>query len=201
MARPGRARRLAAWLFCLLLWLWAAPGLAADLLVSAQGATMGLASMAGHAYPCALGRAGIGKDKHEGDGATPAGSFPLRRVLFRPDKFAAPPASGLPVSPISPDDGWCDDPAAPQYNQPVKLPFAASHEELWRADGLYDLIVVVGYNDDPVVPGRGSAIFLHVARPGYAPTAGCLAFSRADLLAIIKELGPGSRVVITAPGL
>ncbi|MBI5521709.1 MAG: L,D-transpeptidase family protein [Desulfarculus sp.] len=161
----------------------------------------GWATLEGRAYRCALGRSGIKPGKREGDGATPAGTFPLRRVLYRPDKLPQPPRTGLPVSIIAPDDGWCDEPNHPAYNQPVKLPFPASHEELWRTDGLYDLIVVLGYNDDPVLPGAGSAIFLHVARDGYAPTAGCVAFSREDLLEIISRLGEGSRVVIEAPGL
>ncbi|MFH1034293.1 MAG: L,D-transpeptidase family protein [Pseudomonadota bacterium] len=197
---PCQGRWLGAWppaLLLALLTLLAPPAWAADLIVSHQGR----ASIAGQTYRCALGRAGILEDKREGDGATPAGKYPLRRVLYRPDKFTTPPVSRLPLSPISPDDGWCDEPSHPAYNQPVKLPFSASHEELWRTDGLYDLIVVVGYNDDPVVPGRGSAIFLHVAREGYAPTAGCIAFSRPDLLDIIEKLKEGDRVVIQAPGL
>ncbi|MBI4797860.1 MAG: L,D-transpeptidase family protein [Desulfarculus sp.] len=192
MPRPRLARRLLTWTLALLLLALATPALAVDLVVTPNG----WANLEGQAYRCALGRAGIKAGKREGDGATPAGTFPLRRVLYRPDKFPHPPANGLPVSPIAPDDGWCDEAFHPQYNRPVKLPFAASHEELWRADTLYDLIVVVGYNDDPVVPGQGSAIFLHIARPGYAPTAGCLAFSREDLLEIVGELGEGSRVVV-----
>lgn len=191
-------RRLASWLpawtlATLVLWL-AAPSLAADLVVSPDG----WASLEGKTYRCALGRAGVKADKREGDGATPAGTFPLRRVLYRPDKFPQPPASGLPVSAIAPDDGWCDEPGHPAYNRTVKLPFAPSHEELWRSDGLYDLIVVVGHNDDPVVPGAGSAIFLHIAREGYTLTAGCVAFSREDLLEIVGRLGEGDRVAIEA---
>jgi L,D-peptidoglycan transpeptidase YkuD (ErfK/YbiS/YcfS/YnhG family) len=196
MFRPGRRRGLVACLLCLLALL-AAPALAADLVVFPDG----WATLAGQTYRCALGRSGIRIDKREGDGATPAGGFALRRVLYRPDRLASAPSSGLPVGPISPDDGWCDDPASPLYNRQVKLPFAPSHEELWRGDGLYDLIVVVGYNDDPVTPGLGSAIFLHIAREGYAPTAGCLAFSRRDLLEIVGKLEAGARVVIQPPGL
>jgi L,D-peptidoglycan transpeptidase YkuD (ErfK/YbiS/YcfS/YnhG family) len=181
----------------LVLMLLALPTWAADLVVTADGQ----ATLAGQTYRCALGRSGIKVDKREGDGATPAGSFALRRVLYRPDKWPVPPASGLPVGPIAPDDGWCDDPVSPLYNRSVRLPFAPGHEKLWRDDGLYDLIVVVGYNDDPVLPGLGSAIFLHVAREGYAPTAGCVAFSRQDLLAIVGKLEAGSRLVIQPPGL
>jgi L,D-peptidoglycan transpeptidase YkuD (ErfK/YbiS/YcfS/YnhG family) len=141
----------------------------------------------------ALGRSGIRADKHEGDGATPAGRWPMRRLLYRPDRVASP-LTGLPVATIAPDDGWCDDPADPRYNQPVPLPCTASHERLWRDDGLYDVVVVLGHNDDPVRPGEGSAIFLHVAGPDYSPTEGCVALALPDLLALVRVCGPGSAV-------
>jgi Uncharacterized protein conserved in bacteria len=147
---------------------------------------------------CALGRAGIGIDKREGDGATPAGCFPLRALLYRPDRMTAP-ATGLPLRPIAPDDGWCDDPADPAYNRPVKLPYPARHERMWRDDGLYDLVIVVGHNDAPIVPGRGSAIFVHVAEAAYAPTAGCVALARADLQALVAACRPGDRLRIEPP--
>jgi L,D-peptidoglycan transpeptidase YkuD (ErfK/YbiS/YcfS/YnhG family) len=144
---------------------------------------------------CALGRTGVRKDKREGDGATPAGCFPLREVYFRADRLAAPP-TGLLTSPISPDLGWCDDPADAAYNRPVRLPYAARHERLWRDDDLYDLVVAIGYNDDPVEPGRGSAVFLHVARPDFAPTQGCVAMTRADLSDLLRECRPGDQIAI-----
>jgi L,D-peptidoglycan transpeptidase YkuD (ErfK/YbiS/YcfS/YnhG family) len=146
-------------------------------------------------FRCALGRSGIRAeaDKREGDGATPAGCFSLRRVLYRPDRMA-PPETSLPVAAIQPADGWCDDPADPAYNQPVHLPHPASHEEMWRADGLYDVVVVIGHNDDPVVPGMGSAVFMHVAKPDYEPTAGCVALALPDLLALLKDCAPGDRL-------
>jgi L,D-peptidoglycan transpeptidase YkuD (ErfK/YbiS/YcfS/YnhG family) len=144
---------------------------------------------------CALGRNGVREDKREGDGATPAGSFPLREVYFRADRVAAP-STGLPTSPISPDLGWCDDPADAAYNRPVRLPYAARHERLWRDDELYDLVVVIGYNDDPVEPGRGSAVFLHVARSDFAPTEGCVAMRFADLSDLLRECRPGDQVAI-----
>ena len=93
-------------------------------------------------------------------------------------------------------DGWCDDPGDAAYNRPVALPYKARAERLWREDGLYDLVVLLGYNDDPVVPGKGSAIFLHIARDDYGPTEGCVALSRADLLEVLKTADAGSRVVI-----
>lgn len=164
----------------------------ADLLITPDGQ----ARMEGKTYRCALGRSGVRQDKREGDGATPAGSFFLREARFRADKINQPVVTRLPVQSIAPDDGWCDDPGSHQYNRPVTLPLAASHERLWRDDDLYDLIVVVGYNDEPVVKGRGSAIFLHVAAPGFRPTAGCIAFQKSDLLEILRHLDTRSRVVI-----
>lgn len=143
----------------------------------------------GRDYPCALGRTGVRRAKREGDGATPAGTFPLRHALYRPDRLA-PPASGLPVGAIDPADGWCDAPAHSAYNRRVRLPFEASHEVLWRTDGLYDLVIVIGYNDDPPRAGRGSAIFIHCATPDFAPTQGCIALARASLIELLPRLTP-----------
>ena len=140
--------------------------------------------LSGRIWRAALGRGGIRADKQEGDGATPAGVLPLRRVLFRADRLR-PPACAVPRAPIAPGDGWCDAPADPRYNRPVTLPYPASAEALWRQDGLYDVIGVLGWNDEPVVRGRGSAIFLHVATADLAPTAGCIALPLADLLAVL----------------
>ncbi|MBV8505733.1 MAG: L,D-transpeptidase family protein [Alphaproteobacteria bacterium] len=144
----------------------------------------------------AVGRAGVRADKHEGDGATPAGSYPLVSILYRPDRVA-PPLSLLPVKPLAPSDGWVDEPFDPNYNRPVSLPYPASAERMWREDDLYDAVVVIGYNMEPVVPGAGSAIFLHIATPDLAPTAGCVAVNREILLGLLPLLGPGSRIAIT----
>ena len=152
----------------------------------------------GGSFRCVLGRGAIRSDKREGDGATPVGRFALRRVLWRDDRLARP-ETGLPASPIAPDDGWCDDPADPAYNRPVKRPCAASHEELWREDHVYDVIVVMGHNDDPVVPGLGSAVFMHVARPDRAPTAGCVALPLPDLLRLLKDCAPGTALTVADP--
>ncbi len=149
-------------------------------------------------FACALGSGGVRTDKREGDRATPAGRFPLRRVLYRADRLA-PPRTKLAIAPLTTRDGWCDDPQDPLYNQLVRLPHGGRHEALWRADHIYDVIVILGYNDDPVVPGRGSAIFLHLARPGYAPTAGCVALACSDLLAILAEVD--RRVQLCVPPL
>lgn len=139
---------------------------------------------AGVTYRAALGRGGVRADKQEGDGATPAGLLPLRRIFYRADRIAKP-RTHLPVEPIARTDGWCDDPGHRAYNTRVTLPFAARHETLWRDDPLYDLCAVLGWNDAPVVRGRGSAIFLHAARPDYAPTEGCVALALCDLLEVL----------------
>lgn len=149
----------------------------------------------GERFRCALCPAGIVASKREGDGAAPAGSFALRRVHYRADRGPAP-STALPVRPIAEDDGWCDDPAHEDYNTLVTLPVQASHEVMRREDGLYDLVVEVGYNDDPPVPGRGSAIFMHIARPDYSPTEGCVALARGDLERVLAKLGPASIVHI-----
>ena len=153
----------------------------------------------GRVFRCALGRGGILSAKIEGDGGTPAGAYPLRRVLYRPDRLDRPPATGLPVEAVAADQGWCDDPAHRDYNRQVSLPFAASHETLWRDDSLYDVIVILGHNDDPPAPGKGSAIFLHVARPDYGPTEGCVALAIADLLEVLAGCGPGDMIRIISP--
>ncbi len=135
---------------------------------------------------CAVGRGGIHADKQEGDGITPVGTFPLRRVFYRPDRLARP-LTALPVLPLQPHDGWCDEPAHSAYNTLIKHPFSARHERLWRTDSRYDIIVEVGFNDDPVVPNRGSAIFMHNAHPQYRPTQGCVALALTDLLALLQQ--------------
>jgi L,D-peptidoglycan transpeptidase YkuD (ErfK/YbiS/YcfS/YnhG family) len=144
---------------------------------------------------CAIGRAGIGDKRGEGDGITPRGTWPLRRVYYRPDHVDTPRCA-LPVTAIKPDDGWCDAPGDPHYNRLVRLPFAGSHERMWRADRLYDLVLVIGYNDDPVVPGKGSAMFLHLARPDFGPTEGCVALTLGDALAALAQLREGDRIRI-----
>ncbi len=165
----------------------------AVVVVTADGTLRG----AGGDLRCALGRSGIRADKREGDGVTPAGRWPMRRLLYRPDRLA-PPLTGLSVTAITPDDGWCDDPADSRYNRPVRLPCTARHERLWRDDGLYDVVVVLGHNDDPVVPEDGSAIFLHVARPDFGPTEGCVALALPDLLAVVRDAVSGTIVEIRA---
>jgi len=143
--------------------------------------------------PCALGSGGRRVRKREGDGATPIGSWRLLRVLYRADRMRRP-STGLPVRPIGRNDGWCDAPGDRNYNLPVRHPYPASAERLWRADGLYDLVVVLGHNCRPRVRGAGSAIFMHVAAPGFSPTAGCIALRREHLLRLLRRLGAGARM-------
>lgn len=151
---------------------------------------------------CALGRSGIVAEdaKREGDGATPAGRFPLRRVLWRADRESTPDTC-LPTRAIEPTDGWCDDPSRPEYNRPVTFPsyFFGTAERMWRDDHLYDFVVVLGHNDEPPKPGKGSAIFLHVAKPDLAPTEGCIAMAKDDLLALLKDVGAEDVLAVRMP--
>jgi L,D-peptidoglycan transpeptidase YkuD (ErfK/YbiS/YcfS/YnhG family) len=139
------------------------------------------------AFTCALGRAGISHAKREGDYATPAGTFRLLGGFYRRDRVKRQ-AWALPIAAMRPGDGWCDDPKSGCYNRHVNLPCPAAHEKLWRRDGLYDLVIVLGYNIYPRSKSRGSAIFLHCARPDFAPTEGCLALSFADLRRLLPRL-------------
>jgi L,D-peptidoglycan transpeptidase YkuD (ErfK/YbiS/YcfS/YnhG family) len=151
----------------------------------------------GRRVRCALGPAGVvpAAAKREGDGASPAGVWPIREIWYRPDR-GPPPACEIRVHAMTADDGWCDDPADPAYNTHVKLPYAASAERLWRDDGVYDIVVVLGHNDDPPVAGMGSAIFLHICRPGFPPTEGCVAIERPELEALLDKARPGDAVEI-----
>ncbi len=149
-------------------------------------------------WPCAIGRGGIRRDKTEGDGATPAGCWPIRRVLYRADRLARP-ATAFPCDPLQPHDGWCDAPGDPRYNGLVQLPYGGRHERLWRDAEVYDCIVVLGYNDGPVRDGAGSAIFLHVARQDLAPTQGCVALMRGDLLEFLRAASKSTRVCAAPP--
>ncbi|WP_151719833.1 L,D-transpeptidase family protein [Gemmobacter serpentinus] len=149
-------------------------------------------------WQAGVGRSGIAVKQIEGDGVSPIGCWPIRRVLYRADKLDAAPVSVFPTAEIAADDGWCDAPNHPDYNRPVKLPFAASHEEMWRKDDLYDIVVVLGQNDDPVIPGAGSAVFLHIASAGYGSTAGCATLTRADLLEFLSLAQADTRLCFQA---
>jgi L,D-peptidoglycan transpeptidase YkuD (ErfK/YbiS/YcfS/YnhG family) len=147
--------------------------------------------------PCLLGRSGRRPGKREGDGATPIGRFAVRQAFYRPDRLRRP-RTGLSLKLLRLDDGWCDDPQDRNYNRHVRHPYPASAEQLWRDDGLYDLIVVIGHNDRPRVRGRGSAVFLHVAAPDRTPTAGCVALRLPDLVRLIERMPRGATLTILA---
>lgn len=157
----------------------------------------GWLDLGGRRVRCALGKAGVkpAAEKREGDLASPAGVWPIRRLLYRPDR-GAPPKTAVPAAALARDDGWCDAPDDALYNRPIKLPRPASFEKMWRDDGIYDLVVVLGHNDDPPKPYMGSCIFLHLAREGYAPTEGCVAVTRADLEELLAAARPGDAVEI-----
>jgi L,D-peptidoglycan transpeptidase YkuD (ErfK/YbiS/YcfS/YnhG family) len=144
---------------------------------------------------CALGRSGVAGRKHEGDGATPAGRLRPVTVFYRSDRVARP-VTALAATPMRSDSGWCDDPADRNYNRPVRHPYAASHERLWRDDRLYDILVVLDYNLAAPRPGAGSAIFLHLARPDFAPTEGCIAVTEMAMRRLLARIGPGTVIDI-----
>jgi L,D-peptidoglycan transpeptidase YkuD (ErfK/YbiS/YcfS/YnhG family) len=147
------------------------------------------------AVPVALGRGGVRADKREGDGATPRGRFRAVRVWWRADRGLRPRTS-LPVRRITQADGWCEDPADRRYNRPIRLAHGKPGDRLWRSDHLYDLIVELDHNVRPRIAGRGSAIFLHVARRNFAPTAGCVALSAASLRRLLGRIGRKTRIKI-----
>jgi L,D-peptidoglycan transpeptidase YkuD (ErfK/YbiS/YcfS/YnhG family) len=163
---------------------------AAAVFALSAASRQGVIRLGGLTFACALGRSGRKAHKREGDGATPIGRWRLMRVLYRPDRMRRP-VTPLPVRRLSPADGWCDAPADRNYNRPVRHPYPASAERLWREDGLYD-------NTRPRVRGGGSAVFMHVARPGYAPTDGCIALRCDHLLRLLRRLRPGSRIRVSA---
>lgn len=144
---------------------------------------------------CRIGRAGLAAGKREGDGATPRGRLCVVYGFWRPDCFRCRPKSALPLRQLRPDDGWCDAPGHPAYNRRVRLPFSASHEALWREDGLYDLVLVLDWNYRRRRRGRGSAIFFHLAAADGRATAGCIAVRRADMIRLIDRLAPGAEIV------
>lgn len=149
---------------------------------------------------CALGKGGvIAADlKREGDQCSPIGRWPLRQVFYRPDRISAP-NTALPIAPLTPEMGWCDAPEDGQYNRRVRHPYPASAERLWRDDAVYDILVILGHNDDPILPGRGSAIFWHLAWPDYRPTEGCVALALVDMLDVLALAMPGHALEIGAP--
>jgi L,D-peptidoglycan transpeptidase YkuD (ErfK/YbiS/YcfS/YnhG family) len=157
--------------------------------------TRGLLMFNGQTIPVALGRGGLKANKREGDGGTPIGTFRPLRVWWRKDRHARP-ATPLPVRAIQPGDGWCEDPSSGRYNQPVRLAADSGADRLTRTDHLYDYIVEIDHNVRPRIKGRGSAVFLHLARAGFAPTAGCIAMTRGSMLRLLGRLDRRTRIVI-----
>ncbi len=164
---------------------------------------LGALTIGDRIFPCALGKDGIALTKSEGDMKTPIGNFPLRTVYYRYDRLSKPIYSQVPMMALLEEDGWCDDPDDQAYNKPVMLPYHASAERLWRDDDLYDVIVILGHNDDPVAKGNGSAIFLHVAKElnnekSFEGTEGCIALKKQDLLEILPILSPETTLRVMA---
>ncbi|MDE2243487.1 MAG: L,D-transpeptidase family protein [Bradyrhizobium sp.] len=149
----------------------------------------------GLTVPVALGRGGIRADKREGDGATPRGIFRPLRVWWRADRHPHPKTL-LPVRAIRSEDAWCEDPSSGNYNRPLRLKRDSRSDRLMREDRLYDFIVEIDHNTSPRVAGRGSAVFLHLARPDFSPTAGCVSMTRSAMLRLLERLGPQTRIVI-----
>jgi L,D-peptidoglycan transpeptidase YkuD (ErfK/YbiS/YcfS/YnhG family) len=145
--------------------------------------------------PCRIGRTGTIRHKREGDGATPVATLRPVRGFWRQDR-QPPPRTGIPMRPIRPGDGWCEVPGDRNYNRLVKKPYAASHEDMMRADALYDVVVELDWNRRPRRQGAGSAIFLHLARPEGGPTAGCIGVPARFIGLVMAMLTPRTRFVI-----
>ena len=169
------------------------------LIVKARdGAATGQLTCGNLTMPCALGPAGLTDTKTEGDGKTPTGALRLVRLYYRADRLSPPP-TGLPSFAISESDGWCDAPLDAAYNSAVTLPFAASHEKLWRDDHAYDLCIVLDYNLDPASPHKGSAIFFHLAKSdqeGLQPTEGCIAISQENMRQVLALVDQHSVLIV-----
>jgi L,D-peptidoglycan transpeptidase YkuD (ErfK/YbiS/YcfS/YnhG family) len=145
--------------------------------------------------PVALGKGGILADKREGDNGTPRGTFRPRRLWWRADRHVRP-RTLLPVRAIGAEDGWCEDPSDRRYNQAIRLRHDRTGDRLRRDDHLYDFIIEIDHNTHPRVAGRGSAVFLHLARPHFGPTAGCVAMTRPAMLQLLRRIGPRTRIDI-----
>ncbi len=175
-----------------------------DILVTpvCENPSRGILKFGAKTYPCALGMGGIIHDKNEGDHKSPVGKFRLRSIYYRYDKLEVPIYSKVPLMALLKEDGWCDDPEDIAYNKSVMLPYHASAEKLWRDDDLYDVLVVLGYNDTPVQPGKGSAIFMHVAPDlesnEYLGTEGCVSLKKDHLLELLPIFTPETFLQIAA---
>ena len=154
-------------------------------------------------WPCTIGKNGTvpAKEKVEGDGKTPIGSWNLTKVLYRADRISLEQRKAIrkavEIAPLCQRDGWCDEPEDPYYNKAVIVPYTSSHEVLWKEqENTYDLIGLLSHNSDPVIPGQGSAIFLHVAKPGLTPTEGCVALELNNLLELLSLIESESKIEV-----
>ena len=146
-------------------------------------------------FRCSLGKAGIEEKKKEGDNITPKGIFKIMRIYYRADRIKII-ATSIKKIKIKKDMGWCDDPISNFYNKQIKLPSRYSHEKLYRNDNLYDLVLVLNYNTNPIIKNKGSAIFIHIAKKNYKKTAGCIALKKAHLIHLVKEIKKNTKVFI-----
>ena len=146
-------------------------------------------------FKCALGKAGVGKKKIEGDNITPKGTFEIVKIYYRSDKIKKI-YSKIKLFKINKKMGWCNDPISKKYNQLIKLPSKYTHEKLHRRDNVYDLVVVLNYNTTPIIKNKGSAIFIHVAKKKYKKTAGCVALKKKHLVKLIKNIKNKTKIII-----
>ena len=144
---------------------------------------------------CAIGKKGIGYKKKEGDLLTPAGQFKIKYILYRKDRVKI--STKLEKKIIKKNMGWCDDPKSNQYNKLIKLPFAYNHEKLFKKENIYDIILVLNYNMNPTKKNKGSAIFIHVSKNNYKKTEGCVAIKKVNLIKLLKEINPNTRIKIS----
>lgn len=146
-------------------------------------------------FKCALGKAGIGKKNIEGDNITPKGTYRIIQIYYRKDRVKKI-SSSFKLNKITKSMGWCDDPSSKKYNRLIRLPTKYSHEKLYQKNNIYDLLLVIDYNMNPVVINKGSAIFIHVAKKNYKPTAGCISLKKRDILKLIKILKLNTKILI-----
>ena len=143
---------------------------------------------------CAIGKNGITKNKKEGDLKTPSGIFKIKKIFYRKDRIKI--KTLLKKKYIKKNIGWCDDPVSKYYNREIKFPFKDSAEKLWRKDNIYDLIIILNYNLNPIVKNKGSAIFLHICKKNYAPTKGCVAINKRDMKNLIVNIKNNTKLII-----
>jgi len=146
-------------------------------------------------FKCALGKAGVGKKKIEGDNITPKGTFEIVKIYYRNDRIKKI-YSKIKLLKINKKMGWCDDPNSKKYNQLIKLPSKYTHEKLYRKDNVYDLVIVLNHNMNPIIKNKGSAIFIHVAKKNYKKTAGCVALKKKHLVKLIKNIKNKTKIII-----